>query len=528
MTGRASVSVVVPARDEGPHVRAHLGRITAEMERLGRTFEVLLVDDGSRDATRAEAEALAREDARVRVLAHERNLGKGAALATGCAAASGEVLVFLDADLEISPDQVGPILALVDPGGADVAVGSKYHPLSTRRRPLARVLLSRLYQAATAVLFRLPIRDTQTGLKVVRRRVARAVVPAIRAKRYAWDIELLLLAHRIGARIASGPVSVDFLERGARIPWRGFLASGIDTLRAFVRDRWFAGYARDLAGHSPRAPRRRTRVLLSADDLGLGASVDRRCLSALRGGQVRSVSLLVEGPTAASAAASLASVGRPHDAGVHLDLARGSLSRFLLRSATGRVRAEAVRAAVRAQVARARALGVAPTHVDAHRHAFFLPWTYRAVLREGRAQGIASARLPLPLGTLRVGDGVAGIAKGLALTLVAPWLRPLPRRSGVATPDGVVDAALAERWVAGGRLPAALRGRTVEVIAHPGEANGADLPPGERGLDRDADARRLATLRAGLEALGAETIAFSDLRRTVPGTAVRERASGSR
>src|SRR5205823_5450546 len=123
-----ALTVVVPAYDEAAHVREHLARIAAAIERIEPSFEILVVDDGSRDATADEARRAAEADSRVRVLSHGENRGKGAALATGCDAARGEVLVFLDADLEISPDEVGPLLARMRREGADVAVASKWLP----------------------------------------------------------------------------------------------------------------------------------------------------------------------------------------------------------------------------------------------------------------------------------------------------------------------------------------------------------------------------------------------------------------
>ena len=242
-----ALSVIVPALDEGPHVRAHLARIVASVERLGRPFEVLLVDDGSADDTGAEARAAAATDPRVRVVTHPTNRGKGAALATGCAEARGDVLVFLDADLEISPDEIGPLLARLEASGAAVAVGSKYAPGARERRPWHRAWLSRAYLLVTSVLFRLPIRDTQTGLKALRRDVARALVPALRTRRWAWDVELLVLAHRAGARIVAAPVTVDFRRPGVRIGLRGFVDSGLDTVAVFLRDRGLGAYGRAVA-----------------------------------------------------------------------------------------------------------------------------------------------------------------------------------------------------------------------------------------------------------------------------------------
>ena len=509
MTSAVELSVIVPAFDEAPHVRAHLARICAAMTALGRPFEVLLVDDGSRDATAAEADAAALTDPRIRVLRHARNEGKGAALASGCGGARGGVLVFLDADLEIAPEQVGPLLARLEADGADVAVGSKYAPGASQRRPLHRVLLSRLYLVVTSVLFRLPIADTQTGLKLLRREIARAVVPAIRTRRWAWDIELLVLAHRLGARIVSGPVAVDFLERGTRIGWRGFLASGVDTLATFVRDRGLGAYG--AAIRKARAPARArargvtprgARVEITGDDLGLSPGVDAGLLDAACAGSLTAVSLLVDGPTAASAAAAWRARAPAARLGVHVDLAPGSLGRYLVRAGLGLTSPSSVRAAVRDQVARARSLGLSPAHVDAHRHAFFLPHVYRAFAAEAAALGIPRVRRPTPRGALRCGDGIAGFAKGLVLAFAGVFTRGVPRAYGLATTAGIADAAEVERWLARPRLPRALREGSLEIVAHPATRDD-DVPASDRGLARRADAERLRTLPARLERRGA-------------------------
>ena len=509
---RPAVSVIVPAYDEAPHVREHLRRIAAAMEALARPFEVVLVDDGSRDGTAARAEEAAREDPRIRVERHGGNRGKGAALATGCRIARGDVLVFLDADLDISPAEIGPLLSRMEAGGASVAVGSKYAPGAVQRRPLHRVLLSRLYLLVTSILFRLPIRDTQTGLKAVRADLARALVPAIVAHRWTWDVELLLLAHRLGARFVAVPVHVDFHARGTRLLWRDAAAAGLDTLVAFLRDRGLGGYGRALRaarGGGPRPPRG-PRAILCGDDLGLSPSVDRGLLEAAGLGRLTAVSALSDGPTSANAAAALAAHGNPADVGLHVDLAQGRLVRFLVRAVLGCVRPREVRSAVRAQAGRLRASGLVPTHVDAHRHAFFLPCVYRAVAAEARALGIPGLRRAVPAGSVRCGAGVAGLAKGALLWSFGLVTRGVPRAFALATSDGVVDAATAARWVERGRWPRSLARATVEVVAHP--ARGPDdVPAGERGIDRAADAARLEGLRAGLERLGVRVVRATDL-----------------
>lgn len=506
-SGAPALSVVVPAFEEGAHVRAHLARIAAALDATGRAFEILLVDDGSTDATAAEAARAAAADPRVRVERHARNLGKGAALETGTRAARGDVVVYLDADLEISPEEVPPLLARFEREGADVLVGSKYAEGARERRPLHRVLLSRLYWLVTSLLFRLPIRDTQTGLKILDRALALAVIPAVRTRRWAWDIEVLVLAHRRGARIVSGPVSVDFKAGGARIGWRGVVASALDTLAVFLRARCLGAYGgaagggrADDASARPRG-RRPTEFTIVADDLGLSPSVDAGILDAVAAGRLGAVSALADGPTAAPAARELAGCSPAPATSVHLALGGARPLVFVAREVLSLPPPARVRAEVRRQVETVRARGLLPTRVDAHRHLAFPRATFRAVCAEARALGLARVRRPVPLGTLRVGRGAAGWVKGALLSFAGIATRGLPRAYGLAAPDGFADLEVVDGWVRRGRVPRAARGRRVEVVAHPARG-GDDLPAAERGPDREGDARRLEGLRSRLEALG--------------------------
>ena len=283
------------------------------------------MDDGSRDATAAEAEAVAREDDRVVVLRHATNRGKGAALATGCARARGDVLAFLDADLEIAPEEIAPLLARMERDGADLAVGSKYVPGAVQRRPWHRLALSRVYLAVTSVLFRLPIRDTQTGLKLLRRDLASKIVPAIVTTRWAWDVELLLLAHRLGARIVAGPVTVDF--DGAGRPHR---APRVPRLRARHRARLPPRPRPRRLRPGPRAGRAAPRApggprpvaVVTGDDLGMSAGVDRGLEEAAVAGRLTAASWLADGPDAPPRPRRACRAAAPDlDVGVHLDLA---------------------------------------------------------------------------------------------------------------------------------------------------------------------------------------------------------------
>lgn len=471
----AGLSVILPAYDEGADIAANVERLAACLSESGRRFEIIVVDDGSRDGTGAAARGVA--DSRVRVLAHDRNRGKGRALATGCAAAREDIVVLLDADLEIPPEDVVPLVERLEREGADVAVGSKYHPEASLVWPVARRLLSRLYHLVTALCFRLPLRDTQTGLKALRRTVAHEIVPRLRAKRFAWDLELVLLAHRAGHPCVTAPVRVRPADRASRVGWAGALQAGLDTLRIFARDRGLAAY-----GPLPAHAKRPTRMIVSGDDLGLSKGVDEGLLRGLKTGGLTSVSVLTTGATVVEAARALKRRAPDADVGLHLDLLEGrAIWRYLLASPRQAV------AALRAQLGQAHAADLELTHVDAHRHAWCLPWHRRALCRAMRAAGIQAVRSLRPLGspwTAGFADGV----KRLVLLACASLSAGAAQRVGLAVPDGWIDAREAARWAAARAVPTWARGRTVEVIGHPAETD--DVPAGEQGtLDRAAETR---------------------------------------
>ena len=205
MAGGPLLSVVVPAFREGETIFASLQKLLDALEDVGMPFEVIVVSDGNTDATAAEA---ARHP-EVRVLAYETNQGKGYALRHGFAHAQGSIMAFIDADMELHPRGLQPLLALVE-GGADVAIGSKRHPDSVVRYPAFRRIQSAGYQLAVRALFGLRVRDTQTGLKVVRAEWLRKVLGELRSDGFALDLEMLVALHDAGAKIVEGPVELDY------------------------------------------------------------------------------------------------------------------------------------------------------------------------------------------------------------------------------------------------------------------------------------------------------------------------------
>jgi glycosyltransferase involved in cell wall biosynthesis len=232
---KGSISVIMPAYNEAPHILDNLREVVDTLAG-SYDYEVIVVDDGSPDRTYREALKFAAPDpSRVRVVRYDENLGKGNALMCGTWFARGQYVVFLDADMDLHPSQLPLFFDILDRTGADAVIGSKRHRDSKVDYPFVRRVYSIAYYSIVRLMFGLPIKDSQTGLKVFRSEVLQRVLPRILVKRFAFDIEVLANAHRLGYRIVDGPVTLEFRRKVGRIRFKDALNILIDTLAIFYR-----------------------------------------------------------------------------------------------------------------------------------------------------------------------------------------------------------------------------------------------------------------------------------------------------
>jgi glycosyltransferase involved in cell wall biosynthesis len=203
------LAVVIPAYREGSRIHDNLRLLLTELDKLDRNYEVVVVSDGSPDQTVAEAQRVA--SAHIKVVEYPGNMGKGYALRRGFEASSGDPVVFIDADMELHPSSIKKFLDIMHAGDADVVVGSKRHPESRVVYPAFRRVQSMAYQSLVRLLFSLNVKDTQTGLKLFRREVLEQTVPLLVVKRFAFDLELLAVAHHLGyTKIQEGPIDLTY------------------------------------------------------------------------------------------------------------------------------------------------------------------------------------------------------------------------------------------------------------------------------------------------------------------------------
>ena len=118
---------------------------------------------------------------------------------------------------------------------ADVVIGSKRHPESKLDYPTQRKIISSIYFLLIKLLFNLPIKDTQTGLKLFKHKVLERVFPKVLVKRYAFDLELLVNIHHLGYKIIEAPITLNYQRIMGRIRLKDLYYTGIDTLAIFYR-----------------------------------------------------------------------------------------------------------------------------------------------------------------------------------------------------------------------------------------------------------------------------------------------------
>jgi glycosyltransferase involved in cell wall biosynthesis len=228
-----ALSVIMPAYNEGLHIYANILKVCNDLK--GIHFEIIVVDDGSSDNTYRESKRAAEQGFPVNVVRMDANCGKGASLFRGFKEARGEIIAFLDSDLEIPPNYIVKLLAAMQETEADVVAGVKDPILN--RFPLPRQIMSRVYRATVEFLFGLNITDTQTGIKLFKREVLDATVPRLRVSRFAFDIELLVAASRFGYDIVEFPVEVSYARKGGlgRMRLDHVFGTFADTLAIYFR-----------------------------------------------------------------------------------------------------------------------------------------------------------------------------------------------------------------------------------------------------------------------------------------------------
>jgi len=207
MTGAGRISVVVPAYNEEERLVSSLERIYKYFRQAGHEYELIVVNDGSRDRTAASAREWKPPDCPLTVIDRGVNRGKGFSVREGVQRASGDWIFFSDADLSTPIDEIESFLPRLA-AGAEVVIGSRNLPSSRLevRQPWYRQIMGKVFNLLVRVLAVSGVRDTQCGFKAFSRRAAELLFSRARIDGFGFDVEILYLARKYRLKIEEMPV----------------------------------------------------------------------------------------------------------------------------------------------------------------------------------------------------------------------------------------------------------------------------------------------------------------------------------
>lgn len=203
------VSLIIPAYKQEKTIAEDIIRIKEALDRLRYDYEMIVVVDGGIDKTFEKAKKF--ESSKVKVFGYDTNHGKGYAIRYGMERAKGNIIGFIDSGMDLNPNGLSILLERFEWHDADIVIGSKRHPESKVIYPLERRVISFLSQMFVRILFGLDVRDTQVGMKFLRREVIKDVLPRLLVKEFAFDIEILVVALHLGYhKIVEAPIELHF------------------------------------------------------------------------------------------------------------------------------------------------------------------------------------------------------------------------------------------------------------------------------------------------------------------------------
>ncbi len=234
---REKISILIPAFNEEEKIISTLNETVKVLDEIDKEYEVIIIDDGSIDDTyKKVSENLHIFSNKVKIERYGPNIGKGYAIKYGFNFATGDYVLFLDADLDLHPSQITNFLKLMEEHKVDVVMGSKRHKDSVVNYPKSREILSNGYYFLIRILFGLPVKDTQTGLKLFKYEALKNGISKIICKRYAFDLELLVVLHKLGYKIVECPIYLKPSRRYYnRIGLKDIYRVLIDTMAIFYR-----------------------------------------------------------------------------------------------------------------------------------------------------------------------------------------------------------------------------------------------------------------------------------------------------
>ncbi|MBR1674582.1 MAG: glycosyltransferase family 2 protein [Eubacterium sp.] len=238
-----SLAVVMPVYNEGERIYDNLLEASRIVGRFAADYEIIAVNDGSTDNSLDEIRRAMKADDHIRVVYYDKNHGKGYAVKLGMTTSSKKLTAFCDSDLELTPKMLKSYARALSQSGADIVIGSKMHKNSRIEYPFIRKVMSYGYYMFLKLLFRMSLKDTQTGIKLYKTECIKEVLQHVETEGFSFDIEVLAFAHSLGYRIIEMPVVLSFSRKAgnrSKIKISSIFNMISDTLKIRKRVREFA------------------------------------------------------------------------------------------------------------------------------------------------------------------------------------------------------------------------------------------------------------------------------------------------
>lgn len=235
----SKLSVVIPMYNEN-NIYENMNEMIRSIDSNFDDYEIVLVNDGSTNNCLQEAKKI--KSKKLKIVGYDKNKGKGYALKYGYKFVTGDYVTFIDADLDLHPDQIKNFFNYME--GVDAVIGCKRHPESKIYYPWYRKILSLGYHLFIYLLFGLKLKDTQSGIKLFRKNCLDVTLPKVAVKKYAFDLELLVVANKYGFKIREAPIELNYKFSGTGINLKQIYQMFIDTLAIFYRLRILRYYDR--------------------------------------------------------------------------------------------------------------------------------------------------------------------------------------------------------------------------------------------------------------------------------------------
>lgn len=203
------LSLIVPVYRQEKTIVKNLEVIKEALDAIRYDYEIIAVVDGKVDASFEKIKQAKIE--KVKCLFYSENRGKSYAIRLGMHEAKGDYVMFMDSGMEIDTSGIAMLMEHMEWYNADIIVGSKRHPASQVHYSLTRKILSYGYYLFVKLLFGVGVRDTQAGIKIYRKEVIEKVLPRLVEKKFAGDLEVLVVARTLGFnRIYEAPIKLDY------------------------------------------------------------------------------------------------------------------------------------------------------------------------------------------------------------------------------------------------------------------------------------------------------------------------------